>query len=86
MLRAEQNWSQAALARRLGLSRQTGQNDYGYRYGNIKLVNLGYENKLGSRFDAMIQANHENSGRDRVDATGMTDPDTGGCRRPSMHK
>jgi hypothetical protein len=58
--------------------RHTGQNDYGYRYGNIKLVNLAYEHKLGDRWDAMIQANYRNSGRDRVDATGMTDPDTGG--------
>ena len=61
-----------------GVKTDWGQNDYGYRYGNIKLVNLAYEHKLGDRWDAMIQANYRNSGRDRVDATGMTDPDTGG--------
>lgn len=58
--------------------RHTGRNDFGYRYGAITLLNLAYEHKLGSRWDAVLEANFRHSGRDEVDASGLMDPDTGG--------
>jgi Putative MetA-pathway of phenol degradation len=58
--------------------RHTGTNEYGYRYGRIKLLNLAYEHKLGTSWDAKIQVNYRDSGRDQVDATRAMDPDTGG--------
>lgn len=58
--------------------RYTGRNDFGYRYGRITLLNLAYEHKLGSRWDAVIEANYRYAGRDQIDASGTTVPDTGG--------
>jgi hypothetical protein len=58
--------------------RATGRNDFGYRYGRINLLNLAYEHKLNSRWDAVIEANYRHADRDEVDASGVTDPDTGG--------
>jgi hypothetical protein len=58
--------------------RDTGRNDVGYRYGQVTLLNLAYEHKLGARWDGVIEANYRSSGYDQVDASGVTDPDTGG--------
>jgi hypothetical protein len=58
--------------------RQTGRNDFGYRYGRIKLLNLAYEHKLSAKWDAAIEANYRFAGRDQVDGSGLTGPDTGG--------
>ena len=58
--------------------RHTGRNDFHYRYGRVKLLNLAYEHKIGSRWDAVIEANYRSSGRDQIDLMGTTDPDTGG--------
>lgn len=58
--------------------RYTGRNDFGYRYGRISLVNAAYEHKLGARWDAVLEANFRYAERDEVDATGVTDPDSGG--------
>lgn len=58
--------------------RHTGGNDFGYRYGRIVLVNLAYEHKLSARWDGVMEANYRHAGRDRIDAGGTTDPDTGG--------
>jgi opacity protein-like surface antigen len=59
--------------------RHTGYNDYDYRYGSVRLINLAYEHKLGSRWDAVLEVNYRNSNRDVVDALGNTDPNTGGA-------
>ena len=58
--------------------RETGRNDFGYRYGRVKLLNLAYEHKLGTKWDGVIEANYRFAGRDHVDASGATGPDTGG--------
>ena len=58
--------------------RNTGRNDFGYRYGRVSLFNLAYEHKLGGRWDAVLEANYRHAGFDELDAQGETDPDTGG--------
>jgi len=58
--------------------RITGANDSGYEYGEITLANLGYERKLGGALDAALEVNYRNAGRDRIDAEGTLDPNTGG--------
>jgi len=58
--------------------RGTGSNDFGYRYGTVSLANLGYERKLGSRVDAVLELNGRHAGKERVDADGALDPNTGG--------
>jgi hypothetical protein len=59
--------------------RATGENDHGYEYGNVGLVNLAYERKLSSRWDGVLEANWRDAGRDVVDASGVHDEDTGGA-------
>ncbi len=59
--------------------RWTGTNPYGYKYGRIFLANLGYERKLGSTVDAILELNYRWAGKDTVDSSGETDPDTGGA-------
>jgi hypothetical protein len=58
--------------------RQTGRNDFGYEYGNVQLLNLAYEHKLGGRWDGVLEANYRHADRDQVDGLGAQDPDTGG--------
>lgn len=58
--------------------RLTGRNDAGYQYGRVALFNLAYEHKLGNRWDGVIEANFRHAGYDQVDASGVTDSDTGG--------
>jgi hypothetical protein len=58
--------------------RHTGRNDFDYRYGAVNLLNIAYEHKIGSRWDAVIEANYRSSSRDEIDALGNTDPNTGG--------
>ncbi|MFY9823476.1 MAG: hypothetical protein WAM82_18995 [Thermoanaerobaculia bacterium] len=58
--------------------RRTGTNDFGYKYGNIGMANAGYEHKLGKRFDAALELNFRNAGRDVMDSGGELDPNTGG--------
>jgi hypothetical protein len=58
--------------------RGMGSNDFGYRYGSVSLANVGYERKLGSRVDAVLELNGRHAGKDRVDADGELDPNTGG--------
>ena len=58
--------------------RHTGRNDVGYQYGRVNLLNLAYERKLSSRWDAVLEANYRHAGRDQTDTSGVTDPDTGG--------
>jgi len=58
--------------------RYTGENYAGYQYGRVTLVNLAYEHKLNAKWDAVLEANYRDAGRDRVDSSGALDPDTGG--------
>jgi hypothetical protein len=58
--------------------RETGRNDFGYRYGSALLLNVAYEHKLGGRWDAVIEANYRDSAYDQMDRAGTLDPDTGG--------
>ena len=58
--------------------RHTGTNDFGYRYGSSTLANLGYERKLGGIWDAALELNYRDAGRDQIDAGGELDPNTGG--------
>jgi len=58
--------------------RLTGANDFGYEYGEVTLANLGYERKLRGALDAAVELNFRQAGRDRVDAAGTLDPNTGG--------
>jgi hypothetical protein len=58
--------------------RATGRNDFGYRYGDAKLLNVAYEHKLGARWDAVLEANFRDAGYDETDGSGARDPDTGG--------
>jgi hypothetical protein len=58
--------------------RLTGRSDVGYRYGRATLLNLAYEHKLSARWDGVIEANFRHAGLDQTDASGATDPDTGG--------
>jgi hypothetical protein len=59
--------------------RWTGTNGHGYRYGPVTLANVGYERRLSSWLDSVFEVNARTAGRDRVDATGGLDPDTGGA-------
>ena len=60
--------------------RWTGTNKYGYQYGRIFLANLGYERKLGTVVDAVLELNYRWAGKDTVDAAGTSRiPDTGGA-------
>jgi hypothetical protein len=58
--------------------RETGRNDFGYRYGSALLLNVAYEHKLGGRWDAVIETNYRDASYDVVDGTGTLDPNTGG--------
>jgi hypothetical protein len=58
--------------------RHTGRNDFGYRYGRVTLLNLAYEHKIGTRWDAVIEANYRNAAGDQIDTSGTIDPNTGG--------
>jgi hypothetical protein len=59
--------------------RQTGRNDFGYRYGRVTLFNVAYEHKLTSRWDAVLEANYRHAGFDQIESAGTIDPDTGGA-------
>lgn len=58
--------------------RETGRNDFGYRYGRVTLLNIAYEHKLSSRWDGVLEANYRHAGFDQTDSERTTDPDTGG--------
>jgi len=58
--------------------RGTGSNDFGYRYGSTFTANLAYEHKFGSRLDGILELNFRDAKKDRVDAEGTLDEDTGG--------
>ena len=63
--------------------RHTGRNDFGYRYGRIKLFNVAYEHKIGQRWDAVLEANYRSAQHDQVDSVGTLDPTQ--ADRSSIH-
>lgn len=58
--------------------RHTGENDFAYRYGSSVLANVAYEHKLGGRLDGVAELNFRHAEKDRVDADGTHDGNTGG--------
>jgi hypothetical protein len=58
--------------------RHTGENDFGYRYGSSVTANVAYEHRLGSRLDGVVELNFRHAAKDRTDADGTLDEDTGG--------
>jgi len=58
--------------------RVPGSNDFDYRYGRIFLANVAYERKLTGKVDSVLELNYRHAARDRIDATGALDGDTGG--------
>lgn len=58
--------------------RGTGRNSFGYKYGNVATVNVAYERKLSEIVDAVVELNYRHAGRDEIDSTRETDPNTGG--------
>jgi hypothetical protein len=58
--------------------RGTGRNRFGYKYGNITMVNAAYEQKLTSALDAVVELNFRHSLRDQIDSSRELDPSTGG--------
>jgi hypothetical protein len=58
--------------------RHTGENAFEYRYGSSFLGNVAYEHKLGARLDGVLELTFRHAQRDRVDADGTLDDDTGG--------
>jgi Putative MetA-pathway of phenol degradation len=57
--------------------RFNGRNDAGYRYGSAFLATVGYERKLGTRLNAILEANFRSAAKDEPEV-GETDPNTGG--------
>jgi hypothetical protein len=59
-------------------ARITGDNDFGYEYGDLTLANFGYERKLGRIVDGVVELNYRIADRDVIDHEGAEDPNTGG--------
>lgn len=59
--------------------RGTGANRFGYEYGDVLMASAGYERKLGRVWDAALELDYRDAGRDRMDRGGMQDPSTGGA-------
>ncbi len=57
--------------------RFNGRNDAGYHYGNAVIANVGYERKLGQRFNGILEANFRGAAKDEP-MIGELDPNTGG--------
>lgn len=60
-------------------ARRTGTNAYDYRYGSSLLANAGYEREIAPWLDAVLELNYRAAARDRVDADGGRDANTGGA-------
>jgi hypothetical protein len=59
--------------------RVPGTNNFDYRYGRIYLANFAYERKLAAHVDSVLELNYRHAERDRIDAAGTLDGDTGGA-------
>jgi hypothetical protein len=57
--------------------RRTGTNDFGYRYGNIRMASFGVERKITETFDGVVTLDFRDAERDLAGEEGV-DPDTGG--------
>ncbi len=58
--------------------RRTGENDFDYRYGSAVLASVAYEHRLGRVLDGVVEVDYRDAAKDRVDAAGSFDPNTGG--------
>jgi len=58
--------------------RFTGEGNEGYQYGDARLLNFGYEHKVGQRLDLALEMNYRDADADVVDAHGEEDANTGG--------
>ncbi len=58
--------------------RLTGEGNDGYEYGDARLLNVGYEHKVGQRADLALEINFRDADADVVDLDGEEDPNTGG--------
>ena len=58
--------------------KQTGSNRFGYRYGSAAQAAFGYERRLTRALDGVLELDVRDARRDRVDASGALDPNTGG--------
>jgi hypothetical protein len=57
--------------------RQMGENDFGYRYGDVTMASAGYERKLTAKLDGVMTLDFRDAARDEIAGEG-SDPDTGG--------
>ncbi|HEV8267941.1 MAG TPA: hypothetical protein VGR00_06900 [Thermoanaerobaculia bacterium] len=60
------------------LYRRTGTNAYEYKFGDVTTASLSYERKLGGIVDSVLSLDYRHASRDRVDASGTLDENTGG--------
>lgn len=58
--------------------RNTGENNFGYRYGSTFLANVAYEHKIGTVLDGVVELNFRNAKKDRFDFDGTLGDNTGG--------
>jgi len=56
----------------------TGRNSFGYKYGDNVQANLVYERKFTDWLNGVLELNFLDAKEDQIDATGITDPNTGG--------
>lgn len=56
----------------------TGRNKVGYKYGDNVQVNVVYDRKLTDWLDGLLEMNFLDAKKDQFDASGLTDPNTGG--------
>lgn len=61
------------------LTRRPRENDFGYRYGNVWLGNVGFERKLSTRLDGVLEINLRDAGFDSTDFGGGRDDHSGGA-------
>ena len=57
--------------------RRAGRNDFGYRYGDVRMASVGIERKLTETFDGVVALDFRDAGRDLAGEEGH-DPNTGG--------
>jgi hypothetical protein len=57
--------------------RVNGRNQFDYHYGNAVLANLGYERRLTSRLNGVVEVNFRHAAKDEP-GIGETDENTGG--------
>lgn len=58
--------------------RLNGRSNFDYHYGNVLLANVGYEKKLASRVNGVVEVNFRDAAEDEP-LPGEKDPNTGGA-------